>query len=147
MDLKEEFESTEKLWRLTEIALQELKSCKKQGIGIDMEYWVLFEGKKACSVCLAGAVMVNQYRLTGYDSLLNIVVSDFRLSVLDKIRNCDFWEALCAFRGGMKLETPDTDGEEKIFIRDLERKAVRYNQENQITFLSNVVKLLKKHNL
>lgn len=62
---KELFETTDKLHVLLGIAIQDLQTCTDNGIDIAMDTWAKSEhngeSERICTVCLAGAVMVNKY--------------------------------------------------------------------------------------
>lgn len=145
MTTKEDFESTYKLWRLAEIALQELRACNKAGIDINMGAWVRVDNDRVCSVCLAGAVMVNEYNVRRFVS--SMIDSDlegqrFRFFALDEIRCGRIADAL------VYLFELDSAGElDNSLIRlldDAEKKIGEFDKKDPIVFIGNIVKLLKK---
>lgn len=72
MTRRQEFETTDKLWKLVEIAIKDVDDCVERGIEIDMGRWVSHDGWTTCSVCLGGAVLHSTYGINELEYLVDI---------------------------------------------------------------------------
>lgn len=86
---KDEFLKADKLWKLLEIALDDVEYCQKNGIEIEMDDWYKYNKADICSVCLAGAVLFRTVHLDHKSIFENKNISDAlfkRIFILDDIR-------------------------------------------------------------
>ena len=72
---KEDFETTTKLSRIMEIALEDLEEAEKDNVKINMANWLVYQrapvykpwGATQCFACFAGCVMRNTFNVKGED--------------------------------------------------------------------------------
>lgn len=135
---KEMFNTTNKLWILAEIALNDLDNCISQGMEVDMEYWTLTDGEKICSVCLAGAILFCKYDIKPNQWIVDLGLGRNvikRLHALDYLQKGDIIDAYCY------INNKDTDklSEKSTKIKYLFRTTPQLSSLERVERLRNEV--------
>ncbi len=156
---EEDFETTTKLSRLIEIALEDMEQAEQDGVTIDMGHWLVFRyekqhfwswWKRSCTACLAGCVMKNTY---GADKSHNGVIVRYlgdssserranigmRMMALDCVRNHDFenaWSYMFQWNEPLTSAIPDfLGGAPKFPSYRTNPEAFKNGLRESITFL------------
>ncbi len=138
IDTQDEFETTNKFWRMVELALEDLKKCFKLGITLNNDDWFHKSDGKVCAVCLGGAVLYGRYSLTDFREATNQVMW-LRVDILDDLRRGKALTAIHRFYNEMNKATNARD-----FIADEEK---RYSHEGQIEFAKEIMNVCKQHDI
>lgn len=81
---------------LLSAAVGDLKTCITHGIEVDMNHWLTLENEEVCTVCLAGAYLVQSmgYEPTRDNPLLQDLPNKYELMALNHFRGGNIREAL-----------------------------------------------------
>ncbi len=141
------FVKADRLWKVLEIALEDMKNLQEMGVGVNMSKFVTVnydnqENPFVCAVCLAGAVIYGRFGST--NSCILPYQSKGKLHQLDMIRQgrirtacSDFYQnrknSKRAFDRLIKFAADETVPDDDIL-------QLRFSEEIALPFL-------KKHNL
>ncbi len=137
-----EFETTDKLWRLWEIACQHLRSCEdRDDVTVEMASWYRGCGE-TCVVCMAGAVMLEVFKLNMHGELL-CGHEPFTVSQWDRFK------AINSLRQGRVLEAHGHFTDWSKYYPDTlqDQESISYKRDGFWLFARTMLAYLKKEDI